>query len=131
MTENDMAGRPLPTDPTELAELARIGQMALRAAKARDAEIGHAKPRKRTRPIGPTQQDVKAVTSRLSHMGWAAQAIHRIARAAVVMDTDDKDAALVLIQETARSIARALDACGQRLGDTPVGCFQDEMVETD
>ena len=77
-------------------------------------------------PRDPESLAITAVGNRLYDIAMNLTAIHKLALVAV--DDEDSESMLLLIGETARSSARAVDACLQRLGEgPPIGCFESEL----
>jgi hypothetical protein len=120
----------IPRDPATLAKLgeglidafaAHERETAEREAKAAIAEAGR-------RPKRRTPRDIGAVNRRLRDVAHTLAAIHRMSILAIDYELQDRQDLLLLIRESARSSARAVDVCMQRLGeDLPIGCFADEL----
>ena len=123
----------IPRDPETLAKFAQgtleaMAEFNKRVAD-REAERVVAKAAERKERARPTpRRDIAAVNSRLRDVTHNLMAIHRISLDAIDGDLAERQDLLLLIRETARSSARAVDVCMQRLGaGFPVGCFADEM----
>lgn len=123
----------IPRDPETLAKFAEDVLEAMAESNQRiadrEAERVVAKAAERKERGRPTpRRDIAAVNRRLRDVTNNLMAIHRISMDAVDADLAERQDLLLLIRETARSSARAVDVCAQRLGETfPVGCFADEL----
>jgi hypothetical protein len=125
---------PVPTahisrDP---AMLQKLGEGILdafgrsKAAAAHEAKRAIAQARKQPKNA---RRDIAAVNSRLHVIALNLIAIHDLCNTAIdLCGAGDAESVLLLIRESARSSARAVDACTQRLGDgVRMGCFADDL----
>jgi hypothetical protein len=126
---------PIPTAniPRDPATLQKIGEGVLdafaeheQATAAQEAKRAIAQAGKR--PKHP-RRDIAAVNSRLHDVALNLIAIHDLCNSAMdLCGAGEAESILLLIRESARSSARAVDACTQRLGETvAMGCFADDL----
>ena len=77
----------------------------------------------------PSVSAIEVVASRLGSLVLTVEAIHNVAWCAADWNPKEREAALALIWESARGVARALDACQQRLGGSAIGVFADDLED--
>ncbi len=121
----------LPDDPDELRRLALVGKVCtpyvedlerrVQAEEAFAAKLKRAKRRK------PAAVDVDRAGSTVAELLITLYACHNTAWHAVAGNPEQMEDALTVIRATLRTVIRALDQCGQRLGQVPAGYFDDDM----
>ena len=120
----------IPRDPETLRKIGDVTLHALGeyerdvAAQAAKRVIAEAakRPKRRT-----TRRDIEAINGRLRDVAHTLAAIHSMSLLAIDYELRERQDLLLLIRESARSSARAVDVCMQRLGDDPVGYFADDL----
>lgn len=133
-TEAEFAPIPTASIPRDRATLARIGAGTLEVlADAEHKKAQAALETKRAIEAASKRQErarrgIGPVKSRLCNVTLNLIAIHDLCNSAMELcGAGEAESILLLIRESARSSARALDACSQRLGDTAMGCFADDL----
>jgi hypothetical protein len=120
----------VPRDPQTLAAFGAMALGELEKVEEARAESGAKKAiervaRRTKPPLSSKERD--AIDCRLTDVAHNLCAIHRLTVTAID-STANAEAVLLLIRETARSSARAVDACLDKLGRGPsIGCFADEL----
>jgi hypothetical protein len=115
---------PLDERTRRLASLARIWIEQERQDQA--ATLADSKRKFEGKGISPA--DIKTVRDRVGEIADAVNAIHGVAWRAIDDGPEEREQALTLIFEAARSAVRALDACQVKLGGAPMGNFSDDLA---
>ncbi len=121
----------LPRDPDALAQIGRWALSELAKHEESDAASRpKPAPAKREPKRRVTERDIAAVTDRLYDVAMTLTAIHGLAPD-IMEGGEPAEWIGQLIRESARSSARAVDACMNRLDHSRPGieCFADDLSD--